>query len=272
MRLLDRLDRELGEGAGLIAIFDYDGTLTPLVSTPEAAVLAPSVRATLGRLAGSERARLAILSGRGLSDLKARVALDGVVYGGCHGLEIDGRHLRFRHPRARSSGIAATRRELTDALPALPGARLEFKGLSLALHYRGVRPERWPDVEEIAMLDCFSGGRIISGFVRGTAVESLHGGIDPSENFARFQEDSTQIPDALLCEQHLFVGLNHGSSSSTIPGHPQWKSAPRRRRIRTAARRARSRRRLAREQQCVPLRSPRPCLGECRDLWGPVWR
>ena len=33
--------------------------------------------------------------------------------------------------------------------------------------------------EEIAMLDCYSGGRIISGFVRGTAVESLQGGIDP---------------------------------------------------------------------------------------------
>ena len=42
--------------------------------------------------------------------------------------------------------------------------------------------------EEIAVLDCYSGGRIISGFVRGTAVESLHGGIDPTENFARFQE------------------------------------------------------------------------------------
>ncbi len=137
MRLLDRLDRELGEGAGLIAIFDYDGTLTPLVSTPEAAVLAPSVRATLARLARSDRVRLAILSGRGLSDLRARVALDDVVYGGCHGLEISGRHLRFRHPRAR-------------ALPLLPGARLEFKGLSLTLHYRGVRPERWPYVEEIA--------------------------------------------------------------------------------------------------------------------------
>ena len=27
--------------------------------------------------------------------------------------------------------------------------------------------------EEIAMLDCYSNGRIISGFVRGTAVESL---------------------------------------------------------------------------------------------------
>ena len=42
--------------------------------------------------------------------------------------------------------------------------------------------------EEIAMLDCFSGGRIISGFVRGTAVESIQGGIDPTENRARFEE------------------------------------------------------------------------------------
>ena len=42
--------------------------------------------------------------------------------------------------------------------------------------------------EELAMLDCYSGGRIISGFVRGTAVESLHGGIDPTENRERFEE------------------------------------------------------------------------------------
>jgi alkanesulfonate monooxygenase SsuD/methylene tetrahydromethanopterin reductase-like flavin-dependent oxidoreductase (luciferase family) len=42
--------------------------------------------------------------------------------------------------------------------------------------------------EEIAMLDCYSGGRIISGFVRGTAVESIQGGIDPAENRARFEE------------------------------------------------------------------------------------
>jgi alkanesulfonate monooxygenase SsuD/methylene tetrahydromethanopterin reductase-like flavin-dependent oxidoreductase (luciferase family) len=42
--------------------------------------------------------------------------------------------------------------------------------------------------EEIAMLDCFSGGRIISGFVRGTAVETLQAGIDPTENRGRFEE------------------------------------------------------------------------------------
>ena len=42
--------------------------------------------------------------------------------------------------------------------------------------------------EEIAMLDCYSNGRVISGFVRGTAVESIQGGIDPTENRERFEE------------------------------------------------------------------------------------
>jgi alkanesulfonate monooxygenase SsuD/methylene tetrahydromethanopterin reductase-like flavin-dependent oxidoreductase (luciferase family) len=42
--------------------------------------------------------------------------------------------------------------------------------------------------EEIAMLDCISGGRIVSGFVRGTAVETLQAGISPTENRERFEE------------------------------------------------------------------------------------
>ena len=36
--------------------------------------------------------------------------------------------------------------------------------------------------EEIAMLDCFSNGRIISGFVRGTPLRAWPGGIIPAEN------------------------------------------------------------------------------------------
>ena len=42
--------------------------------------------------------------------------------------------------------------------------------------------------EEVAMLDCYSGGRIISGFVRGGAVETLQAGIDPTQNRERFEE------------------------------------------------------------------------------------
>ena len=42
--------------------------------------------------------------------------------------------------------------------------------------------------EEIAMVDCYSGGRLISGFVRGGATETLMAGIDPTENRERFEE------------------------------------------------------------------------------------
>ena len=42
--------------------------------------------------------------------------------------------------------------------------------------------------EQIAMLDCYSGGRIISGFVRGGAVEFLQAGIDATETWERLEE------------------------------------------------------------------------------------
>ena len=42
--------------------------------------------------------------------------------------------------------------------------------------------------EELAMLDCYSGGRLVSGFVRGGAVETLQAGLDPTENRERFEE------------------------------------------------------------------------------------
>ena len=149
MRLLSRLDRELGAGARLMAILDYDGTLAPIASSPDAAVLAPSVRATLSRLACSKRARLAILSGRALADVRRRVGLDAVVYGGCHGLEIEGRGLRFRHPRVRPIRIAAIGRTLAAGAAAIPGAHVEFKRLCVSVHYRHVASAHRRDVDRL---------------------------------------------------------------------------------------------------------------------------
>lgn len=148
-RLLARLERELARGAGLVAILDYDGTLTPIVPSPRAAVLAPSVRTTLLRLAASDRARLAILSGRALADVRARVGIDDVIYGGCHGLEIQGRGLAFRHPRVRAARIVAAQRTLAAGAEAIPGSRVEFKGLAVSLHYRRVAPSRRRAVREL---------------------------------------------------------------------------------------------------------------------------
>jgi len=141
-RLLARLARALAPGGALVAVLDYDGTLTPIVGAPRAARLAPRVRATLAALAVHPRVGLAILSGRALGDVRRRVGVSRVVYGGCHGLEIAGAGLAFRHPAARRARVAAARRLLRAAVRGLPGVRLESKGLAVSLHYRHVAAAR----------------------------------------------------------------------------------------------------------------------------------
>ena len=42
--------------------------------------------------------------------------------------------------------------------------------------------------EELAMIDCISRGRLISGFVRGGGVESLANNVNPAHNRERFEE------------------------------------------------------------------------------------
>src|SRR5881397_1483078 len=81
--------QEIAGRSGRLAVFlDYDGTLTPIVSYPQDAWLADSMRETLRELAGC--APVAILSGRDLDDVRGRVHIDGIVYAGSHGFDIAG--------------------------------------------------------------------------------------------------------------------------------------------------------------------------------------
>jgi len=78
-----------GDGR-LLLMTDYDGTLTPIVDDPADAILAEETREQLLRIARSARGSVAVISGRGLEDLKTRVSIPEVIYAGCHGLEIEG--------------------------------------------------------------------------------------------------------------------------------------------------------------------------------------
>lgn len=59
-------------GRQLALFLDYDGTLTPIVERPEAAVLGEDMRAVLRRLAA--RHPVAIVSGRDLAEVRALLA------------------------------------------------------------------------------------------------------------------------------------------------------------------------------------------------------
>jgi trehalose-phosphatase len=129
------------EIAGLdrrLAIFlDYDGTLTPIVTRPERAVLSDSTRMTLCTVAA--KVPVAILSGRDLDDVREQVAIDGIIYAGSHGFDIAGAGgLRRELGAAYLPVLDAAETELREALDEIVGTQLERKHFSVAAHYRNV--------------------------------------------------------------------------------------------------------------------------------------
>jgi trehalose 6-phosphate phosphatase len=113
------------------AIFlDFDGVLAPIVDRPEDAYPPEETRAELRRLV-DRYALVAVVSGRAGADVRDRVAVDGVMYVGSHGLELDRLADRWRQQIADFSSAAAW-----------PAAEIELKGLSVAFHYRHRQDER----------------------------------------------------------------------------------------------------------------------------------
>ncbi len=134
-RLLD------GKGRVLV-VLDFDGTLAPLAERPSAARMGARSRRLLGRLSAHPRAAVAVLSGRALGDVERRVALPGLYYGGSHGLEVKGPGFRFQHPGAYLTlpAVVETERWARMVFRGVPGAEVESKGLSLAVHERRIPP------------------------------------------------------------------------------------------------------------------------------------
>ena len=140
------LTEGLSSGGSLLLLTDYDGSLTPIVDEPADARLSREARDDLRALARSPRVRVAVVSGRALADLRGRVSVKGVIYAGCHGLEIEGRGLSFRHPDAekRRVALAGVARVLGERTAAIPGMIVEAKGLAVAVHFRQVAREDLP--------------------------------------------------------------------------------------------------------------------------------
>ncbi len=127
---------------------DYDGTLTPIVSQPEDALLGEEMRDVLRQLA--RLCTVAVVSGRDRADVEPLVALDGLVFAGSHGFDIRGPDLRMEHDGGRGclSDLEAAERDLRTLIERVPGARVERKRFAIANHYRNVSDADVPIVEE----------------------------------------------------------------------------------------------------------------------------
>jgi trehalose-phosphatase len=197
--LLDRLTAA-PDDSGIF--LDFDGVLAPIVDRPEDAYPPPETRAELARLV-DRYPLVAVVSGRGGEDVRARVDVDGVVYVGSHGLELDRMAARWRQ-------------QIVDFAAAAPWppSEIELKGLSVAFHYRN-RPDEEAAVRELEVvadaareegLAARFGRKVLEvlppvGSNKGTAVRALLDGAGLSR--ALVAGDDTTDLDAFRAVEEL---------------------------------------------------------------------
>lgn len=152
--------RKLLKGKRLAIFLDYDGTLTPIVSNPEDAILSDQMRAVVKTLA--QHFPTAIISGRGREKVENFVKLKELYYAGSHGMDIAGpKDLPSTSKRAADGSEGSSTfqpaahfrpiiddvyEELCRRLADIPGSSVEHNTFCVSAHYRNCPGDTWHHV------------------------------------------------------------------------------------------------------------------------------
>ncbi len=148
---VERLNALVARPGRLLVVSDFDGTLAEGSRDPAATRIVPLARIALRRLAGlaatrPDRLAVAVLTGRTVTDVAARVRVGGIDYLGDHGLQ-NGRYPRRGRPErltvafqpGHEAAVEPAAR-LASRVPEVLGHPtwlfVERKGPSVAFHVR----------------------------------------------------------------------------------------------------------------------------------------
>jgi trehalose-phosphatase len=147
----ENIQDRIQQAQSLFLFLDYDGTLTPIVSRPELALCPFEVKRHLEKLRDLPGVYLAIISGRSLEDVREKVGVQGIIYVGNHGLEIEnpaGRHKIILAP-ARKRELKRITQNLQNSLKEIPEILFEEKGPILSVHYRNVPQKFFAQIPQV---------------------------------------------------------------------------------------------------------------------------
>jgi trehalose 6-phosphate phosphatase len=116
--------------------FDIDGTLVEIASSPSSVVVHHELPDLIAQLHALSGGAVSLITGRAVADVARFLPMHGISVVGQHGLELrtsDGTVIPPSAVEADLHGISAA---LGDAVAHHPGLLVEFKGESIALHYR----------------------------------------------------------------------------------------------------------------------------------------
>jgi trehalose 6-phosphate phosphatase len=119
-------------------LLDFDGTLVKIRPRPWEVRLPRRTKHLLDRLARNPKLFVAIVSGRRRQDIQTRIGVEALRYVGLHGAEVAGRNMKIGEDARKILGLA--KREARKHVASMRGIRIEDKGLSFAVHYRGAKP------------------------------------------------------------------------------------------------------------------------------------
>lgn len=176
-------------GEKLVLLFDYDGTLTPIVEHPWLAKLSPRTRELLVQFASLPRVSVGVLSSRRIEEVEQLVGIPGLFYSGHSGIEIKLTDATLTHPAAlrNSQMVDEAVRRLASIEHVYPGAWVEHKRYGFTVHYRGVAPslvaevhtrilgflERWSDRLRVLEGPMAVEAVIAGAWTKGDAVRQI---------------------------------------------------------------------------------------------------
>lgn len=141
--ILDDLRAARGSTGSLLVGLDFDGTLATIVPQPADAALIRGASEVIARLSARSDTEVAVVTGRGIADIRNRVGMAHLHYAGNHGLEIESPGKRWIHPEADAhrTTMPDVVAALRDALSEWPEITIENKLVSLSVHFRTVTDE-----------------------------------------------------------------------------------------------------------------------------------
>lgn len=211
---LPEIKKRIERAGGYVLMLDFDGVISPLTPIPARAFLPPLTKKTLEFLSGHNP--IAIISGRALADIKKKVSIKNIIYSGNHGLEwqFNGQAMKKNLPRPMIRAIANLKKPLQKIVRQYPGALLENKQISLALHYRRMPAKLLPGLKQL-VTDAFLNFADLLEFTKGKKFFEFR----PRLNWNKGHFAELAIKKAGKSRLPIYIGDDHTDENvfKTLP-------------------------------------------------------